>query len=90
MQPLSAGLGIGFRLTHGVQVVDLALLEVAIFQAHAGTVEKVDSGDDAETHGLCISRKLRSREAPAAADRSGWNCAPQKFPLLTTALKGWP
>ena len=50
--------------------------EVAAQQAHAMAAAQVDRGDQQHQWSL---RKLASKRAPAAPERSGWNCTPRKL-----------
>ena len=90
VQPAGAFFRVAPGQAHGVQVVYLALVEIAVQQPHATAVQQINRGNDLNRHGRGVSRKRRSRVEPAVADRSGWNCAPQKLFLRTMALNCTP
>src|SRR3546814_18940889 len=66
---------------------------IALRQPYHAAASHVDRRIDLEwrsrAHGV-HRRKLASSRAPVAADRSGWNCAPQSRPLRTPAQNGLP
>src|SRR2546430_8925407 len=75
----------------GVQTCALPIsrlgAEVALVQAHAPAVAQIDCGYEQHHPNR---RKFASNLAPVAAERSGWNCVPQKFLCRTIADRGSP
>src|SRR5688500_17825891 len=57
-------------------------IEVALIETNAPSVAQIDGRN--QQHQLNL-RKFSSRRAPAAPERSGWNCVPQKLARRTTA-----
>ena len=69
----------------GVVRIDCLAREIALREPHATAADKVDGGK--QDHD---ARNALRKDAPAADERSGWNCAPHRWPWRTAAGIGRP
>src|SRR5690606_41203609 len=91
VQPACALVGVGPCERQRIIAVPRLLRVVALGEAHDAAVADVDRGiQGVAAHAGSMLRKLCSRRAPAAAERSGWNCAPMTLPRRTAAANAWP
>src|SRR5690606_1538367 len=91
VQPACALLRIRTRQRQRIVAVARFLGVVALGEAHDAAVAHVDRRIQGEAaHAWSIVRKLCRSRAPAAAERSGWNCAPMTLPRRTTAANSAP
>ena len=61
--------------------------EITLPQTHATPLVQIDGGDQEHRSSR---KKFCNIRAPMLAERSGWNCVPQKFPRRTMAANGRP
>src|SRR5690606_6021594 len=91
VQPARALAGIVARQRQRVVAVAGFLGVVALGETDDAAVADIDRRVEGEAaHAGSMVRKLSRRRAPAAAERSGWNCAPITLPRRTTAAKSRP
>ncbi len=90
MQPTCASLRVARRKRQRIVAVAGFVQIVALLEPHHPAGADVDGGIDGKAHIGFHCRKLSSRRAPTAAERSGWNCAPATLPRATSAAKRSP
>ena len=90
VHPARTGGGEGGRTRQRIVAVARFARVVALRQPHHAAVADIQRRVDGEVHQKSISRKLPRMRAPVAAERSGWNWAPQWRPRCTTALNRPP
>ena len=76
MQATRTGIPIALRLFDRIEGVAGLPGVVALAQAHDTATAKIQRGNDFKSH---RERKFFNNKAPTAAERSGWNCMPQKL-----------